>query len=167
MDSYLLDTNILSYWHDARCRQHAKVVAHIRGVSEAHLHISVVSLGEIEYGESRPRRRSPVDEQSGREYLAFVHEQFPFPLDIRRSTASIYGEVRGLLFGKYAGRKRSLRPEQLVDPDTALMLGVQENDIWIVSQALEHNLVLVTGDKMTHLMGVVGPRLRVENWTAD
>ncbi|MCH7920211.1 MAG: hypothetical protein IIC50_19795 [Planctomycetes bacterium] len=73
--------------------------------------------------------------------------------------------LRAALFDKYAPKKnrKGLRPEQLIDPVTSKGLGVQENDIWIASQALEHNLVLVTNDQMNHLREVASD-LRVENW---
>jgi len=59
--------------------------------------------------------------------------------NFRIHTANTYGELRSLLFDKYAPndkRKKNLRPEQLVDPITSLELGIQENDLWIAAQAI-------------------------------
>lgn len=63
-------------------------------------------------------------------------------------------------------RRKGLRPEQLVDPTTAKELDIQENDLWLAAQALEHNLVLVSHDKMTRLRKVA-EELRVQDWAKE
>jgi predicted nucleic acid-binding protein len=45
---YLLDTNVLSELR--KSKPHGAVIAWIRGVDDRHLHISAVSLGEIQVG---------------------------------------------------------------------------------------------------------------------
>lgn len=41
--------------------------------------------------------------------------------------------------------------------------GFKDNDLWIASVAIQHNLILVSNDShIMRLSGVVG--LRVENW---
>ena len=44
-------------------------------------------------------------------------------------------------------------------------LGIDENDLWIAAQAIEHNLVLVTNDEMKRIKHVAGPVLDIEDWT--
>lgn len=51
------------------------------------------------------------------------------------------------------------------DPVTAKELGIDENDLWIAAQSIEHNLILVSNDKMARIREVAGPVLDVEDWT--
>ena len=78
----------------------------------------------------------------------------------------MYGELRAKLFEKFAPKnnKKGLRPEQLVDPITSLVLGIQENDLWITAQAMARNLILVTNDKLSRIKEVTGSDLRIKNW---
>ena len=56
MPDYLLDTNILSYWYNQKCAEHAKVLARIYAVRNpdpttgyvSRLYISAITLGEIQ-----------------------------------------------------------------------------------------------------------------------
>jgi len=82
-------------------------------------------------------------------------------------TARTYGELRALLFDKYAQKKKrsGLRPEQLFDPATSLELGIQENDLWIAAQAMVKNLTLVTSEKLRRISEVAGDKLDIKNWT--
>ena len=58
MTDYLLDTNILTYWYNARCPQNKNVIRKIEQVRQpdpqtgyvSRLFISVVTLAEVEYG---------------------------------------------------------------------------------------------------------------------
>jgi predicted nucleic acid-binding protein len=53
------------------------------------------------------------------------------------------------------------------DPVTGHQLGIDENDLWIAAQAVEHNLVLITSDKLLKLREAdPDGRLLIENWTA-
>ena len=65
-------------------------------------------------------------------------------------------------------KKKGLRPEQLIDPVTSLQLRIQENDLWLVAQAITRNLVLVTNDRksLKPLLEAAGDELTVENWAA-
>lgn len=60
--------------------------------------------------------------------------------------------LRGELFRRYAhrdkrGRIKAKRPEELRDTTSARELGIQENDLWIVSVALQYDLYLITRDE--------------------
>ncbi len=77
-----------------------------------------------------------------------------FPvLEISRYVAEPYGAMRSWLVQRFAPvRQRRLRSlSQLADPVTDLALGIQENDLWLASQALANDAVLVTVDRMTHI----------------
>jgi len=161
---YLLDTNIICYWFDTRCPEHKRVVGRLASrPSGSPLTVSVLSLGEIEYGHRVASK--DVDSSIQAQFSAFVRSQLPRVLDIQRTTGIYYGKLRALLFEKYApGDKiKTLRPEQLIDPTTSLELGIQENDLWIAAQATERNLALVTHDKMAHIRAVAD-ELVFEDW---
>jgi predicted nucleic acid-binding protein len=72
--------------------------------------------------------------------------------EINRHTTQIYAEIRGKLFDLYAprdekGRLTAKYPEDLLDRTTAKQLGIQENDLWIVSVAVQYDLHFITADK--------------------
>lgn len=171
MPDYLLDTNIVSYWYDNRCPEHPKVLAHVKAVRQPdpqaqdvpRLFISVVTLGEIEQGH-RLARTPNASVQS--EYMAFVREQCPEPLEITKHVAPHYGDLKAWLFDQKK-RTNSERAKQLVDPASAKELHADENDIWIAAQAMTLGLVLVTHDsrsKFGELQRHFAPTLRVEDW---
>ena len=77
-----------------------------------------------------------------------------FPvLELDRHVAEPYGAMRSWLVQNYApAQQRRLRSlSQLADPVTDRTLGVQENDLWLASQAVANDAVLVTTDRMTHI----------------
>lgn len=176
MRDFLLDTQILRYWYDDECAQHAAVVGNIELLREQarplehepRLLVSVVTLGEIEYGH-RVQTGNFTAKQEG--YIRFVGQQLPDRLDLTEDAATVYGEIRARLFNKFAPgekRKRGMRPEQLTDLSTALELGIQENDLWLCAQAIGHRMVLVTNDKMARIREVsegMEPALVIQNWT--
>ncbi|MGD0090578.1 MAG: hypothetical protein ABSE73_11720 [Planctomycetota bacterium] len=161
MDGYLLDTNTITFWW----RKEAKVLEHISALAgKAPILMSVVSLGEVEYGHRvvAPDGETPVQT----EYKEFIRDKFPYPLDFSKTTTQCYGVLRARLFQEFAPREKKnkgLLPEQLVDPVTGKELGIQENDLWIAAQAVERNLVLVTHDAMARIRGVAN-ELIVVDW---
>jgi tRNA(fMet)-specific endonuclease VapC len=163
---YLLDTNIVAYWEDSGRPQHLAVKSRVESLpANASLLISAISLGEISYGHATAGSK---DAAKQRGFLEFIRTKLPVPLDVRPSTAAPYGDLRAALFERYApGRDRAgLRPEQLVDPITALSLQIQENDIWIAAQSIEYNLILVSGDGgMRRLVEAAPGLITLENWT--
>jgi tRNA(fMet)-specific endonuclease VapC len=161
---YLLDTNIFEYWRNENHSKHVTILKHLDELhTDTPVTTSVVVLGEISYGY---QASSPEHRDYSKSVLDFVKTEFPRPLPVRSSTAQVYGKLKAALFDKYAPKidRKRLRPEQLIDPATSQSLGIQENDLWIASQAVEHNLVLVTNDRMKHLRSVAID-LKVENWT--
>lgn len=176
MRDFLLDTQTIRYWYDEDCTQHAAVIDNIESWKEQagllehkpKLLVSVVTLGEIEYG-----HRVQVGDQSmhNEARLKFVREKFPDSLELTEDAVAVYGEIRSRLFNKFAPgekRKPKMRPEQLVDPETSLNLQIQENDLWLCAQAVAHGMVLVTNDKMHAIREAsVGmePSLLMQNWT--
>ncbi len=176
MRDFILDTQTIRYWHDPRCPQHDAVVWNINALRKStassadapKLVVSVVTLGEIEFGHRVARE---PDSKAQDAYISFVREQLPFPLEVSEDAAAAYGELRKLLFDKYAPREKrkpKMRPEQLVDPLQARELQIQENDLWLCAQAIAHGMVLVTNDRMQAIQNVaagMNPQLVTENWT--
>ena len=165
MRGYLLDTNILAYWHDPNSPKHEAVIHRLHSLDSATpLRISAVAWGEIEYGH---RCVSPSDTAIQAKFRRFLETRLPRVLDIRKTTAIYYGQLRAKLFDKFApkGKRKGLRPEQPVDPLTAAKVGIQENDLWIAAQAMEHNLVLATHDRITRIREVAPDLLEIEDWT--
>ncbi len=160
---YLLDTNIFEYWLNEERREHAAILNHLDKLpASAPLTTSLIVLAEVSYGFHLAAQECQAH---SKQVLDFIKTEFPRSLSISHSTTQVYGKLRAALYEKYAPKKnrKGLRPEQLIDPATSKSLGIQENDLWIASQAIEHNLVLVTNDKMKHLRSVATD-LRVENW---
>jgi predicted nucleic acid-binding protein len=171
MRDFLVDTNIWEYWFNENNEPwHGHVlsrVSELKQRSDFRLHISTVTWGEIAYGYQARRAAEPSLEAP---FKKFIHELAPKEYPIDRSVVEDYGRIRARLFEKCfsQGRKKGLRPEQLIDPVTALQLRIQENDLWIVSQAVTRDLTLVTNDRrsLRPLLEVLGDELHVDNWAA-
>ena len=163
MRGYLLDTQTVCYWFDKNAAEHANVNVHIRAVpAETPINISVVTIGEIEYGLTLT---DEPDENQQDALRDFIRENFPVPFEISKATPAYYAAIRAKLFSKYPPQGKKKRPEKCYDTETASELGIDENDLWIASQAYEHGLVLVTNDKMKRIREVSDDLIQVENWT--
>jgi len=178
MNNFLLDTNIWDYWFNSNGYpvEHSNIQIRVKelaeletetGVFPLRLGISVITLGEIDYGYNKMTKKEQSREYDFRQFLIGIN---PWTVFIDKHVAKTYGELRARLFEKYAPKdkkKRGLRPEQLIDPVTSLELGIQENDLWITAQAVTFNLTLVTNDKkMVRIREVAGEKLYIENWAA-
>lgn len=145
MRDYLLDTNIWSDWYDPA--KNGYILDRLKNKTGARLHISVITWGELRYGYNV----LTTNEKKGLgDPCIFVSGKSPVTIVIDRHVSNIYGEVRAALFDKYAPRplrKKGMRPEQLTDPCTSLELQIQENDLWLVAQAINNEFTLVTNDK--------------------
>jgi tRNA(fMet)-specific endonuclease VapC len=174
---YLLDTQIVAYWYNAARPEHSRIVTRINAVKQPdpvtmyvpRLYVSIVTLGEIEYG----HRVAPApDDVRQAEYSRFVREQFPQVLDLTSGVAEQYGALKAWLFdncGPKARKSKLKRAEELVNPTTGKELGIDENDIWIAAQAKTHNFVLVTHDSRGNFGKVLeqfAPVLAVEDWAS-
>ena len=90
-------------------------------------------------------------------------------LQIDHHTSQDYARVRAGLFKKFAPRKnrdsrRKKYVEDLVEQTTGKQLGIQENDLWIVSTAVQYDLLFATRDRMRRLLEVAGHSERTEFW---
>ncbi len=152
MNGYLLDTSAASVLWDRRHREHGKIRAFLQGKAESPTWISIVVLGEIEYG----LKIAPQMDENRQNEVRRQMAGFPLVLDMDKHTVEPYSDLRAALFENYSpkdrrGRMTAKWPEDLWERTTAKQLGVQENDIWIAAQAIQYNLVLITGDHMRRL----------------
>jgi len=164
--TYLIDTCIWGYWFNIERPQHAAVMRHANNLPrDSVLGISVITWGEIAYGH---KVETSAETSIQNQYLQFVASQGPTTFGIDTHIANVYGKLRASLFERYVPKnKRSgLRPEQIINPATSLSLGIQENDLWIVAQAMTRNLTLVTHDNLSHIREVAGIDLYIEDWAS-
>lgn len=168
-DGYLLDTSVASRVWDGLNAHHAAARAKLEQLGDAPVFVSVVTMGEIEYG----LNVSPAMDAS--RHSAVRNEMVGYRvLPIDHHTAAVYGEVRAELFTKYAPRNRRGRltkklPEDLVDSTTGKALGIQENDLWIVSVTVQYSLRLVTSDEaegMRRVLEAANYLDQVEFWAS-
>jgi tRNA(fMet)-specific endonuclease VapC len=155
MKSYLFDTNIWSEWF----RAEPFVLNRIGQLDKiSKIYLSSVVWGEVIYG---AKANKAFDFKS---YSGFIHQSKPIILPIDEYVSDVYGELRASLFEKYIQKGKNKRPEQLIDPVTATEIGIDENDLWIVAQAITYNLTLVTNDKMRRIFSVTPKELKHEIW---
>lgn len=171
MLGYLLDTNIISFWFDETRREHPAVQAAAEACrGDSPLYVSAISLGEIEYGHAvHPAGAGPRREA----FVRFVSEELPQVLPVARHTAEPRGRIRSALFERFGPKSKKtkdVRVHELCDPTTGHELGIDENDLWIMAQAAERNLVLVTHDKMVRIREVLRDlehSVQIQDWAAD
>ncbi len=107
-----------------------------------------------------------------KQFRRFINDIAPKELLINKHVAREYGRIRAMLFEKYGPKdkkKRLRRPEQLIDPATSLQLRIQENDLWIVSQAIARDFTLVTNDRrsLKPLLEATDNELHIVNWAEE
>ncbi|OGW17390.1 MAG: hypothetical protein A3G93_03910 [Nitrospinae bacterium RIFCSPLOWO2_12_FULL_45_22] len=168
MNGYLLDTNAASILWDARHTDHNKIKSFLENHSQSLLWISIIVLAEVEYGLKTAPKMDTSRQNDVRNEMA----KFPEVLDLDKHTVSSYSDIRAELFKTYSPKVRRKRltakwPEDLFERTSAKELGVQENDIWIASQAIQYNLILVTDDRMSRLVEVsnsLNDPLQIAKW---
>ena len=178
MRDFLIDTNIWSFWFDrGREPQHSNVMKRVHELEQTctgkqatfRVWISAITLGEIEYGY---RAQTEKEQSLEVEFRRFIYDIGPTEFVVDKQVAREYGRIRGRLFEEYGPKdkkRKGLRPEELIDPATSLQLTIQENDLWIVAQAITRDLTLVTNDRksLRPLLAVAGNELHIENWAAE
>jgi tRNA(fMet)-specific endonuclease VapC len=129
---YLLDTNICIYIINKRPVQ---VVGHIKALEPKQIHLSSISLAELEYGVSKSNNRD-------KNRIALLHFASAFDLlDFNDVDAEAFGAIRADLE----------RKGQIIGP----------YDMQIAAQALTRNLILVTNNTAEFERI---PGLKLENW---
>lgn len=145
-DAYLLDTSVASIAWDGGNKDHALIRSRLATLGESTITVCAISVGEVAYGLDVTDGADPIRHQAVRDAMGTY-----FVWSVDKDTAQYYSVLRGELFRLYAprdkrGRIKAKRPEELSDTTSARELGIQENDLWIVSIAIQYNLYLITRD---------------------
>jgi len=178
METYLLDTNIISDFGNEKSECHAICSARLKAAAEAGARVilPVMAIAEIEFGlHVGGMPGSELAQSIRRFFQGFQHEAFD------DGTIEPYALIRAQLFrfhgrhkGKHKGFKEK-RPEELRDRVTGKELGIDERDLLIASVAIKYNCVLVTDDSNPGMRRIretadalaadgQPTQLRVENW---
>ena len=162
MDTYLLDTNLVSVLYDARRPNHIAVRQAVADLpARAAQLVSVVTVGELRFGLALARAAS----QPLTHIEACLVSTEAHPLaEVTRHTADAFATVKSsVALARIDIRRRIPRwVEAWTDRVSGQLLQIDENDLWIAAQALERNYVVVTSDRdFTQVIAPVVPDLRV------
>ena len=163
-DGYLLDTSIASVSWDYGSPNHNCVRKRLMRLGPAIVYVSAISIAEVEYGLQIAPNINAKRQAMVRKAMANYTV-----LDVNHHTARIYGKIRAGLFRAHApkdrrGRLTQKRVEDLVDRTTSRELGIQENDLWIVSVAVQYNLKFVTSDRMHRVIEAADYKEQTHFW---
>ena len=147
MEQILLDTNFVSVLFDP-LRPNFKTVQARAGafVQSDLVYLSVVVLAELRYGMEAAQRTG----QDLTHIRRTLTQAATYPLaEIGRHTAETYGDVKARLANHYLDMSRRVPRwlEDWQDRVSGKTLQVDENDLWIVAQAVERDYLLVTCDR--------------------
>lgn len=162
MDTYLLDTNLVSVLYDARRPKHLAIRQAVAALPpESAQLVSVVTIGELRFGLALSRAAGqPLTHIEA--CLARTEEH---PLaQITRHTADAFAMVKSsVALGRLDVRRRVPRwVEGWTDRVTGQQLQIDENDLWVAAQAVERNYVVLTSDgDFTKVIAPAVPELRV------
>ena len=150
MDWYLLETTAISALLDQRHERHTLVNGEIAKLDfGANKYISSIALAEMMFGVRLHQAVKGVALSNASKIIADA-QKYPI-LNITRHTSAEYAELKTILATKYLkdpiSKERRRWIEDWVDAATGKKLQMDENDLWMCSQAREKNLVLVTTDK--------------------
>ncbi|WP_076728731.1 PIN domain-containing protein [Methylobacterium radiotolerans] len=162
MDTYLLDTNLVSVLYDNGRPNRAAVCQAVAALpTEAAKLVSVVTTGELRFGLALARAAGrPLTHIEACLAKAETH-----PLaEITRHTADAYASVKSrVALGRIDIMKRIPRwVDAWSDRVTDQLLQIDGNDLWLAAQAIERNYVVVTSDRdFTQVIAPEVPELRV------
>ncbi|MBI2854689.1 MAG: type II toxin-antitoxin system VapC family toxin [Chloroflexi bacterium] len=147
VEGYLLDTSVASAAWDKGAPRHNQVRERMETLGDSLLFVSAISIAEVEYG----LQVAPALDASRQYAVRDAMSKYAI-LEIDRHTAQTYAGIRARLFKAHAPKDRRQRinktyVEDLVERTSGKELGIQENDLWIVSVAVQYNLVFVTADR--------------------
>lgn len=163
MDTYLLDTNLVSVLYDARRPNHPAIRQAVAALPlESAQLVSVMTIGELRFGLALSRAvGQPLTHIEA--CLARTEEH---PLaQITQHTADAFAMVKSsVALARLDVQRRIPRwVEGWIDRVTGQQLQIDENDLWIAAQALERNYVVLTSDRdFTQVIAPAVPDLRVQ-----
>ncbi|MFN4275039.1 MAG: type II toxin-antitoxin system VapC family toxin [Ferrovibrio sp.] len=162
MDTYLLDTNLISVLYDARRPNHAAARQAIAALNpNAPLLISVITVAELRFGLSLSRAAG----QPLQHIEACLERAEEHPLaEIGRHTPEAFAYIKSEVAVQRLDIRRRIPRwvDGWADRVTAQLLQIDEHDLWISAQAVERNYVVITGDRdFTQVISQAVPDLRV------
>ncbi|MGP4670075.1 type II toxin-antitoxin system VapC family toxin [Agrobacterium pusense] len=157
METYLLDTNLVSVLYDAHRGNHTSVRQAIENLeSGASQLVSAVTIAELRFGLA-------LSQAVGRPLThieACIERAEEHPLaNIDRHTAAAFAHVKASVAQQRLdlARRAPRWVEIWTDRVTSEMLQIDENDLWITAQAIERNYTIVTSDR--DFINVIAPAL--------
>jgi len=122
------------------------------------LRVCTITLGEIQAGHLVTQT---TDQQQRDDFLRFLNANFlHHALCISIHTRHKYAKVLYAILTKYPLPNKKTKTERHLVTN----LGIDINDVWIAASAWEHNLTLVTQDKMTYIKEAVGSEVQFDCW---
>ena len=113
---------------------------------------SVIVRGELLFGAHKSGRL--IDSLTKIE--AFFEDITVYPID--KTTSNIYGNLKNMILNQFGPKDKNKRRNFKVES-----LGFKDNDLWIVSTAIQYRLILVSEDH--HILRLQGiNELKVESW---
>ena len=163
MDTYLIDTNVISVLYDASRPNHRSIRRALAGFGQESVQlISAVTIAELRFGLALSRAAGrPMDHI---EACIRSAEQHPLA-EIGRYTGESFAYIKSEVAKRRLDIRRRIPRwvEGWTDRATGEKLQIDENDLWIAAQGLEKNFVVVTSDKdIRDIVGDAVPELRVE-----
>jgi predicted nucleic acid-binding protein len=153
LKGFLLDTNHVSAWIEER----PTFMERSRGVpSGSPVRVCSITLGELEWGHLVTTTSDEAKREKHRKFV--INRLYPFAYSVTRHSGDKYAEILRRIWEKHRPRPKIGTQRHLSD------LGVDVNDVWIVAVAWEHNLTLLTNDRMPVLREVVGNDVEFDSW---
>ena len=153
----MLDTNVISAASHQGHMFHQEVHVWLNSILPDFTFISMVTVAEVEFGlqAHRPRFSSAEIENK----LKTIVDGY-LVLNMDENISKVYGKIRADLFRKYGSintknKVTTKSVENLRELTSARELGIQENDLWIVSAAVQYNLEFVTLDSASGMKRIV------------
>ena len=170
LEVYLLDTSIASTAWDRGHKAHTAIRDRLTQLAQDSIFVSAITLAEIDFG----LKVAPSIDVSRQNIVKDAMNTYQV-LPIDEHTAEPYSDIRANLFQKYSpktnrGTMKLKYVEDFVDSISGKQLGIQENDLWIVSLSVQYNLVLLTADQGSGMKRVVEAAYyhdRTEFWTLN
>lgn len=170
LEVYLLDTSIASAAWDRGHKAHTTVRNQLAQLAQDRIFVSAITLAEIDFG----LKVAPSIDVSRQKIVRGAMKTYQI-LAIDEHTAQPYSDIRATLFKKYSpktirGTMKLKYVEDFVDAVSGKQLGIQENDLWIVSLSVQYNYVLITADQgggMRRVVEAASYQDRTKFWTLN
>ena len=163
MRGYLLDTNALSAYYNETHPAHEAIRSAIDALDkEAPLLVSVISLGEIEFGIRLAEYEGSAHLTELRDRLDRIRQHAR--LEVSHHTGEAYAELKTAIAKRVMRPGRKKRPryiEDWVDRGSGKALHIDENDLWICAQAKERDLTVVSTDNDFQIFKLVDPSIEL------